>query len=133
MIFVISAVRAVLVGRKPKGYWTETLGITPKEDNLEYQRRWRQANPGNFKEWKYGLTQEEYLELLKSQNFECAICETKEPKGRHNNWHIDHDHETGLVRSLLCWLCNSGLGKFKDSEELLFKAAEYVRKHKANG
>lgn len=118
------------MARKPKGYWTETLGITPSEDSLEYQRRWRQANPGNFKFWKYGITQEEYLELLKEQDFKCGICGTQEPGGRHSNWHIDHDHSSGKVRGLLCWLCNSGLGKFKDSIEIIDRAANYLRKHK---
>jgi len=118
------------VARKPKGYWTEILGITPAEDRLEYQRRWRAANPGQFKNWKYGITQEEYLTLLKEQEFRCAICGATEPGGRHNNWHIDHCHWTGNVRGLLCWLCNSGLGKFKDSAEILEKASNYLRKAK---
>jgi hypothetical protein len=115
------------VARKSKGYWTELLGITPKEDSIEYQRRWRLANPGSFKFWKYGLTQERYLELLVEQNFQCVICKTKEPGGRHNNWHVDHNHDTGRVRGLLCWLCNSGLGKFKDRVDLLENAVKYLK------
>jgi hypothetical protein len=114
------------VARKPKGYWTEVLGITPKEDSIEYQRRWRAANPGSFKEWKYGVTQEEYLLLLKEQDFKCAICKTEEPGGRHSNWHIDHNHNTDVVRGLLCHNCNRGLGFFKDDPYFLDNAINYL-------
>ncbi len=114
------------MAREPKGYWQDTLGITPAEDRLEYQRRWRAANPGSFKFWKYGITQEEYLKLLVDQDFKCGICGTKEPGGRHNNWHIDHNHKTGKIRGLLCWLCNSGLGKFKDDISIMKKAVKWL-------
>lgn len=117
--------------RKPKGYCTEKLGMTPTEDSIEYQRRWRAANPDSFKFWKYGITQEEYLAKLEKQNFKCGICGTSSPGGRHDSWHIDHNHETNQVRGLLCWLCNSGLGKFKDSVNILTSAVEYLKKHKS--
>jgi len=96
----------------------------------EYLREWREDNPGAYKEWKYNITQKDYEALLLEQGGKCAICETEEPKGRRNTWHIDHDHRTGKVRGLLCWLCNSGLGKFKDDEDMLDKAATYLRRKK---
>lgn len=95
-----------------------------------YLTEWRKRNPGAYKEWKYGISQEEYEVLIEKQGDSCAICQTMEPGGRHNTWHIDHDHVTGKVRGLLCWLCNSGLGKFKDDSYLLGKAVKYLENHK---
>lgn len=92
-----------------------------------YSRKWREKNPGAYKEWKYGITQEEYDARLLAQGGKCAICRTTDPGGRGNNWNIDHCHETGEIRGLLCWSCNTGLGKFKDSKELLKNAYDYLR------
>ena len=80
----------------------------------------------------YGLTKEGYDRLVVEQGNRCAICRTDEPpkwKGRKwATWHIDHDHVTGIVRGLLCFNCNSGLGHFKDSEARLSAAMAYLRR-----
>jgi hypothetical protein len=70
----------------------------------------------------YGLTPLEYQKLLEDSGGICAICKTvlKEPN-------VDHCHTTGKVRGVLCWNCNTGIGKFKDSPEILIRAAEYLR------
>lgn len=73
---------------------------------------------------KYGISEQEYDKLLTKQNGVCAICERKCTKQK--NLCVDHDHETGKVRGLLCDNCNVGLGRFKDSLKLLLKAAEYL-------
>ena len=76
------------------------------------------------------------IELLKEKQRNCcAICGTHaddipHKSFSHNPLVIDHDHETGEVRALLCPTCNSGLGHFKDSPELLIKAAKYLTYHK---
>jgi hypothetical protein len=79
----------------------------------------------------YGITQEEYVKLLESQNKCCAICgATNNGLNRHGtpaNFHVDHDHVTGRVRGLLCFPCNHGLGMFKDSIPRLESAAKYLR------
>lgn len=74
---------------------------------------------------KYRLTEKDYNEMLESQKGLCALCESRPPK------HIDHCHASGKVRGLLCVQCNTGLGKFKDSEDLLTKAVGYLQKFKA--
>ena len=74
----------------------------------------------------YGISSSEYEEKLKYQNYACAICNKK---ATTKALAVDHCHKTGNVRSLLCGLCNTGLGQFKDNPELLIKAADYLRKH----
>lgn len=81
-------------------------------------------------EKKYGITHSDYVALLEEQDGRCAICNTDDPEGRYGIFHVDHDHDTGAVRGLLCPACNMGLGKFQDAEALLLRAAEYLQKHK---
>jgi hypothetical protein len=73
---------------------------------------------------KYGLTEDSYAELLRNQNNVCAICH-KECQV-YRRLCVDHDHETGVVRGLLCNHCNSGLGKFFHDKNLLAKGIEYL-------
>lgn len=83
---------------------------------------------------KYGLTEESYQALWDNQRGLCAICEVAmEPWGERrgkgvnqNQAVIDHCHASGHVRGLLCNLCNSGLGKFRDNATALRKAANYL-------
>jgi len=76
---------------------------------------------------KYKLTPEGFSELLVKQNNRCAICGTTE-WGRPSP-SVDHCHNTGRVRGLLCNTCNRALGLFKDSEELLLLAANYIKEN----
>lgn len=78
----------------------------------------------------YNITEEQYTEMLKSQNGCCAICGTSKPTGKWKVFAVDHDHKTNVVRELLCNECNRGIGLLKDSYELLNKAAQYILKHK---
>ncbi len=69
----------------------------------------------------YGITRGDFQKLRDSQNGQCAIC------GRENGaMFVDHDHETGHVRGLLCDACNSALGIFGDCFEGLEAAMRYV-------
>lgn len=78
---------------------------------------------------KYGLTLEAWNNMLIAQNSCCAICKTHTDNCLHQQLSVDHDHTTGKVRALLCEQCNTALGKFKDSPELLREAADYVERH----
>lgn len=78
---------------------------------------------------RYNLTIQAFRALLASQKGLCAICGESE-KGRFSRLSVDHDHETKAIRGLLCSACNSGLGRFKDKEELLVRALEYLRNAK---
>lgn len=72
----------------------------------------------------YGLTYEQYLDLIEDQNGECAICrEFKE-------LHIDHCHKTGKIRALLCPECNKVLGLAKEKIDILQSMIVYIDKFK---
>jgi len=79
-----------------------------------------------FLKSRYGITPEDFTALLAAQENCCAICLAREPGGR--GWHIDHSHEAGTVRGILCGNCNIGLGHFRDNIEFLVAAAAYLRK-----
>ncbi|GAA2197397.1 endonuclease VII domain-containing protein [Streptomyces bangladeshensis] len=68
----------------------------------------------------YGLTRAERGELTASQGGVCCICMAAVPA------HVDHCHETGRVRGVLCFSCNAALGQFKDQPEVIRRAAAYV-------
>jgi hypothetical protein len=79
---------------------------------------------------KFGITSEQYEELFVEQTGACAICGTTEFKySRGRKPHIDHCHETGKVRGLLCGHCNIGIGQFFDNVSLLEKAIIYLKEH----
>lgn len=105
-----------------------------KEKALQATKKWR-LDPANKRsdissryKAKYGITLDDYEELLKDQNKECYICKKKEIQG-NKPLYVDHCHVTGNIRKLLCQQCNSGLGMFKDNPELLIKAADYIKEH----
>lgn len=79
---------------------------------------------------KYNVTVEWYEEQLKKQNGQCKICGTTDGRGISSLLHVDHNHETGKVRGLLCQSCNTGIGLFKENTELLEKAIQYVNRFK---
>lgn len=73
----------------------------------------------------YGITLEEYNEILKKQDNKCVICGKKSIK-----LVVDHDHETGKVRGLLCNQCNTALGLFQEDILTLQKSIDYISKYK---
>lgn len=98
------------------------------------QRAYRLANRDkiNTNAWKshllrrYGITQEQYKELLERQNNSCFICRKHESTEKFR-LAVDHDHKTGEIRGLLCNFCNSRLvGRHRDPEKF-FRAAEYLQ------
>jgi hypothetical protein len=73
----------------------------------------------------YGIGYAEYLKMLDAQNGCCAICGTSDT-GNRKAFHVDHCHETGKVRGLLCGNCNSGIGNLRDDVGLLRRAIDYL-------
>lgn len=71
----------------------------------------------------YGITYEQFENLRMEQDYKCAICNCDISE----KFNVDHCHKTKIVRGVLCWDCNIGLGKFKDSVFNLEKAITYLR------
>ena len=69
---------------------------------------------------------EDYAAMFEAQAQGCAICHAPEPEGQ--SLHVDHDHDTGDVRGLLCFTCNAGIGMFAHDIELLSAAVVYLRR-----
>jgi hypothetical protein len=77
---------------------------------------------------KYGISQSDFDALLAIQGG-CAICLSPTPRGgRHNSFVVDHCHETGRVRGILCHPCNIALGVLGDTPEAIFRAWDHVSK-----
>ncbi len=93
------------------------------KDNPDYKRRQREWNLQH----RYGLTLETYDRLLDLQGGVCAICKGSPKEGE--NLPVDHDHDTGAVRGLLCHPCNRAVGVFQDDLATLRSAATYLLRH----
>lgn len=104
-----------------------------KKCQKESSKRWARDNPESIQKTnrkvrlkrEYGITQAEYLRMLRVQKDGCAICGEKNHDGQELC--IDHDHKTGRVRGLLCHNCNRALGLVEDDPERLKKLAAYVQ------
>ena len=141
---------------RARQYTKKYLAKNP-EKAMEMSRKWREKHPGyyttperralrracsqNHKLRKYGLTRESWDALLRAQENKCAICSRElfspwdfpERRGRECGAYscacVDHDHETGKVRAILCRNCNMGIGALRDSSRIAFLAASYLQAH----
>ena len=120
---------------KFKAYKAQARGETLEERAARIQKRKDEA-PAKRKatQWRshikrtLGISADEYTQMLEAQDHSCAICGTQEPGRGYKNFSIDHCHDTGKIRGLLCNACNVGLGYFKDNEVNLEAAIKYLRK-----
>ena len=76
---------------------------------------------------KFGMTIEQYDEMLAAQGGGCFIC--GRPPREDISLHVDHDHATGAIRGILCFRCNNALADFHEDVALLTKAAAYLDRH----
>lgn len=100
------------------------------ERSKEARRAYSKNNPEtvrrlNYKR-KYGITLEQYNQILEAQGGVCAGCGGVERRAATGNLAVDHNHETGEVRGLLCSNCNRALGLLGDSIETLKSLADYL-------
>jgi hypothetical protein len=90
-----------------------------------YQAARRSENKERLADWnrktRYNLTPEEYTYMVIEQGGKCAIC-----KDVSDGLCVDHDHNTGEVRGLLCRKCNTGIGMLQDNLENLKNAVAYL-------
>lgn len=107
------------------------LGSWCKQCRTKASIKWQQKNPRKHKasvlKWKFGLTLEQYESILRKQKGVCAICKLQNSNGRQLA--VDHNHETGAIRGLLCGKCNQSLGLFQNSIDNLKVAAKYLRRN----
>ena len=101
-----------------------------KTKYIEARASWKKRHPKAAREYHlkimYGLTLDDYNNLLLKQNGRCAGC-NELPDGSYNkSLCVDHDHATGVVRGLLCQDCNSSLGHVKDSITTLKNLITYL-------
>ena len=111
---------------------------------VAYRKKWRSQDhvkekerAYNFKylkKYHYGMSWEEYLEKVRAAGNACEICKQEflpidyKSGKRGNAACIDHDHNTGKIRGVICNRCNRALGLLKDSRSILIAAAEYLAK-----
>lgn len=115
-----------------RAYRQERYATT--EEVRQYHRDYHAANRErinrqrreNYMKKHYGMTFDDFDRMLAEQGG-CAICGIEEA-----NWHIDHDHETGKVRGILCHGCNVGIGYMGDDPARVQRAADYLRRHHAD-
>lgn len=94
-----------------------------------YREKNRETLVARDRHRKFGITHAEYAELYKRQNGLCAICfmpETATRNGKVKSLAVDHCHESGNIRGLLCSDCNTGIGKLKEDKSILLAAIRYL-------
>ncbi len=105
-----------------------------RHKNPEAHRRssknWKQKNPDRAADINayhlYGVPHGTYARMFANQGGLCAICARPPPEGKRLN--IDHCHDTGAVRGLLCNGCNTGIGQLKHDPDLMLSARDYLLK-----
>lgn len=105
----------------PKGKTLRKKEIA-SESNVRYKKSSKYKSISKFSriKSKYGVTREQYTALLNEQDGHCACCISTK------NLSVDHDHETGRVRGILCKDCNTSLGFIKESIPTLQNLIEYL-------
>lgn len=117
-----------LLNKEARKAWTkkyreenkEKISLKKKEHYLANRKS--NLSKGRFR--KYGISEETYQTMLDDQRGICAICGLSMDKP-----HVDHDHNSGKVRALLCGNCNTAIGLLKESIQTLESAIQYLQYH----
>jgi len=117
-------------GARPNGFSRSQC----KACEVRNWKAWQAANPDkvkalnwqtNLRRW-YGLTPEQYGQMLAAQGGQCAICKCSPDESTHGRLFVDHSAETGRIRGLLCGNCNSGIGYLRHDRSRLNAAIAYL-------
>lgn len=129
--------KITIVTKDGKTYQRNPRGAgRDKENSNKWYREHRKNHPeyhaaigrNRHLKAKYGITSTDYDRMHAAQGGVCKICGNHQ---RYQKLAVDHDHQTGALRGLLCVMCNRGIGMFFDSPLRLIRAAEYLRNAKA--
>lgn len=121
------------IKRRQSKNWT-----TKNKDKVnERAREKRKNNPERYKGYclriAFGIEYSDFAAMLKAQNGVCYLCKKPETalhnNGKVKNLAVDHCAKTGKIRKLLCWKCNTGIGKLNHDPELMRLAALYIEEH----
>ena len=126
------ALRARKYAADPKPYiervkrWQQENADRLNAYRREYRQRpeRKRADRDGYLRRKYGIGVEDYDRMFEAQGGVCAIC--RKPRPEERTLHVDHDHETGEIRGLLCFRCNNALGDFDEDFDLFQLAADYL-------
>jgi len=119
------------VDKRNKKYFKEH-----REEGLKYRKDYYRSHKKEAKDLdlkkRFGISLDQYNKILESQNGVCAVCGNEEIITYKNyntgrSLAVDHNHETGKVRGLLCTGCNRGIGFFNNNPERLIKASNYLK------
>jgi hypothetical protein len=111
--------------------WREKNKDRSRADSLSYYYLHREERANYYLLKKYGITLEEHARMLAAQGGRCANpgCRADNPGGHGGRFPVDHDHDTGKIRELLCHGCNTGVGSLSHSIAKLEGMIMYLRKH----
>lgn len=128
-------------------HFSEFYNLRKAPDGVSYRckscdnaavNKYRAENPDKFRDTfrdtnlkqRFGISLEQYKEMLEKQGGVCAICGGSEPKSlgsSKQSFSVDHCHDTGRIRGLLCSSCNRGLGLLGDTVESVQRALDYLK------
>lgn len=96
-------------------------------------REWLATKPPEYRrelhlKQRYGLTVQQWNELFASQGMSCACCRTTQPRQKRAPWVVDHCHDTGVVRGILCNSCNRVIGWLGDDHAKAKAVAKYIER-----
>lgn len=128
--------RCLACERERAQEWRQDNPEEARKISREWQAKRRAKNPQRNRDeqwaWRlqreYGITVLQYHDLFEKQGGGCAICQSPDPRHASGRMVVDHDHNGGGIRGLLCGWCNSALGYLKDDPELAHRAIEYLKK-----
>jgi len=115
---------------------TKAYQAANKEKYEAYKKAWREANPDRHKlhgrknhlQRKYGLTLDQFAEMLRACDNRCQCCKTPFSEILNEQPRVDHCHSTGMVRGILCHRCNRLLGDAEDNPSMLQECARYLER-----
>ena len=114
--------------KRSKDGYRKTCRVCEKREQKEYNKKYPEKRKNSWLKYNYGITLDEYNEILESQNNKCDICKRAATSFK-KMLAVDHNHKTGYIRGLLCTFCNSRLLRYlKDHKGNAVGLVNYLKK-----